>query len=532
MIRELTKTAAAIFLFSLCFAADKLAVTTKTEGTVDVVRSEASQALKRGTILLDQDLVISKKDGQAVIMFLDDKSQLKIKGDTEIRITGERGQGAISKQINMDYGVLKASISEQRKGDFIIATPTSVASVKGTEFWIISDPDSGDMIISNSGSVELVNNVTGETIVVPAGTIVESTVEGEMNVLKTVKISGRASTAVNANQFSLQNIRLLEGEVEVGNISGVIFISDNTVYEGGAVRIGAQVTVRGAFDAQSGKILATLLEVSMPVTVEGRATSAVMANIFSISDVSTLQGSLPSPPAGIRVDVNTVLEGDAIVAGAMVTVTGYFNSETGNLVASRIVAVMPEKAIKEIIVLLVSGTAESGIANDQFSFADLTVLDGSVDAGNISDIVFVSDSTAYSGCAVVPGMTVIVGGVYNDSTKAISARSVTVEPLIINGIVTTPIVNGQFEISDITVTEGNLDPADLSGMVIITDDTDIDPNGIFIGAEVQIEKCKQGPEDTGDIIARRVITGERIERKLIIKLEDGRGNKKDLIITF
>ena len=75
----------------------------------------------------------------------------------EILAAVERGK--ISKTISLDYGTVKATVTKQ-KGEFRIATPTSVASVKGTEWWVSSD-ENGDTFTVLNGIVEIENLVSG-----------------------------------------------------------------------------------------------------------------------------------------------------------------------------------------------------------------------------------------------------------------------------------------------------------------------------------------------------------------------------------
>lgn len=511
-------------------AVDKVAVTTRKEGDVKLKSTTRAEILElqRGTLLHDQDQITSGADGAALILFLDDKSQLKLKGNTEVIISGTRGDVGISKRISLDRGTLKASITEQRRGDFIIETPTSVASVKGTEFWIITTPGVGDLIISNTGTIELVNSVTGETITVPAGIIVESTQDGQVNVLQTMKISARAVGSVSGGQFAVQDIQVLEGGVDPGAFSGSIFVSDNTVFEGAAVAAGNQVTVRGAFDAQSGNLVASLVEVASPLVVEATATSAPVAGRFDIGDATVTQGQAAPPPGVVRISDNTVIEGGNIVTGAQVTVTGFFNSETGVINASHILVVIPERMVT---LVTVTGTAQSGISNNQFLIAGVGVVDGNVDAAHISGVIQVSDTTEFTGCDLTTGIQVQVRGIYDDSTQVITAAEVNVAVLRMEATVASPITNDQFQITDITVLEGGIDPASLSGIIQLTDETEVDRASIQVNTVITIESCVAGGA-AGIIVATEVMVGEAPERQLIIRLEDARGNRKDLLITF
>jgi len=161
--------------------ASKIAVATKVQGSVDLkeVGKKEFKVLKAGTILADGDKIRTGKTGFAVVIFIDDKSILKIKGDSEAVITGKRTAASISKKINMDGGTIRATISQQDV-DFVIQTPTSVASVKGTDFWMISDPFQGDQVIGIEGLISLVNMETGQEVDVSEGMTGSSTQDGQV----------------------------------------------------------------------------------------------------------------------------------------------------------------------------------------------------------------------------------------------------------------------------------------------------------------------------------------------------------------
>ena len=117
----------------------KIAVATKVKGLVEIMPIGKTEFfdLKAGTILSDGDKIRTGKSGFAAILFIDDKSTLKLKGNTEAVISGQRTAASISKKINLDSGTIRATINKQNT-DFVIQTPTSVASVKGTDFWSVS----------------------------------------------------------------------------------------------------------------------------------------------------------------------------------------------------------------------------------------------------------------------------------------------------------------------------------------------------------------------------------------------------------
>ena len=163
--------------------ADKIAVATKVKGLVEImpVGERGFSKLKPGTILSDGDKVRTGSKGFVAVIFIDDKSTLKLKENSEAVITGQRSAASISKKINMDSGTVRATITKQN-ADFVIQTPTSVASVKGTDFWLITDPENGDQIIGIEGIVGLTNNETGQEVDVSEGMSGISTPDGNIGL--------------------------------------------------------------------------------------------------------------------------------------------------------------------------------------------------------------------------------------------------------------------------------------------------------------------------------------------------------------
>ena len=165
---------------------NKIAVTTKVKGLVEImpIGEENFANLKPGTILSDGDKIRTGSSGFTAIIFIDDKSTLKLKENSEAVISGQRSAQSIAKKINMDVGTVRATVNKQNS-NFVIQTPTSVASVKGTDFWMITDPLDGDLVIGLDGIVTLTNNETGAEVDVTEGTSGSSTPDGDVDVEET-----------------------------------------------------------------------------------------------------------------------------------------------------------------------------------------------------------------------------------------------------------------------------------------------------------------------------------------------------------
>ena len=174
-----------LFFVSIALGS-KIAVATKVKGLVEIMPKGKTEFfdLKAGTILSDGDKIRTGKSGFAAIIFIDDKSTLKLKGNTEAVISGQRTAASISKKINMDTGTVRATVKKQNT-DFVIQTPTSVASVKGTDFWLLTDPVTGDQVIGIEGIVGLTNSETGQEVDVNEGMSGISTPDGNLGVNET-----------------------------------------------------------------------------------------------------------------------------------------------------------------------------------------------------------------------------------------------------------------------------------------------------------------------------------------------------------
>ena len=180
-----------IFIFFLSFVlGNKVAVTTKVKGLAEImpVGEEKFSDLKPGTILSDGDKIRTGSSGFTAIIFIDDKSTLKLKENSEAVINGQRSARSIAKKINMDVGTIRATVNKQNS-NFVIQTPTSVASVKGTDFWMITDPIDGDLVIGLEGVVTLTNNETGSEVDVTEGNSGTSTPDGDVDIEETEESS-------------------------------------------------------------------------------------------------------------------------------------------------------------------------------------------------------------------------------------------------------------------------------------------------------------------------------------------------------
>ncbi len=150
-------------------AAKSVAVTVKATGEVflAVGGGKTEKALKTGDRLNDGDRVRTGADGRAVLVFTDDKSQLKLTPQTDLVLHAKRTGSRTDKEVELSTGTLWSKVTRQQ-GEFRIATPTSVASVKGTAWWTRTNPEQTE-IITEEGIVALLSRRTGESVDVLMG---------------------------------------------------------------------------------------------------------------------------------------------------------------------------------------------------------------------------------------------------------------------------------------------------------------------------------------------------------------------------
>ena len=176
-----------VFIISSIFAQDQMAVTTKVFGNVEIFKKKGSSVeLKQGSILSIGDQIKTSRGSFAAIIFIDDRSILKIKENSILTLNGQRKRGSISKEINLQGGSLRAQVTDQTRKNFTIESSVSVASVKGTDFWFINDNDNGqDFVHGLDGLIELTNKNSGISVDIEAGITGFSTIDGNLQTKKT-----------------------------------------------------------------------------------------------------------------------------------------------------------------------------------------------------------------------------------------------------------------------------------------------------------------------------------------------------------
>jgi hypothetical protein len=175
-----------IFIFSLLIGGDRIAVATKVIGSVEYVRGkDFAKSVRKGHIIESGDKITTAKGGFVALLFIDDKSALKVKENSEVIISGNKNNRAIAKRIGLKGGTIRAQVGKKQNRDFIVQTTVSVASVKGTDFWVVSDNNNGDSVIGIEGVIQLTNKISGDKIDIPSGITGLATKDGQLQSFNT-----------------------------------------------------------------------------------------------------------------------------------------------------------------------------------------------------------------------------------------------------------------------------------------------------------------------------------------------------------
>jgi len=152
----------------------QLAVLIKTVGPVEhqAHGAEGWASARQGQVLASGDKLRTGPGGAAALLFVSDRSLLKLDAETEVALRGDRESGTVSTRLWMGAGDLWAKVTRGESPHFQVETPTSVASVKGSEFYCLEDATGGNLFHAltgeyrygnGQGMIELTAGMTGSS---------------------------------------------------------------------------------------------------------------------------------------------------------------------------------------------------------------------------------------------------------------------------------------------------------------------------------------------------------------------------------
>ena len=161
-----------------------IAVAIKVTTDVYLRRSNKEELipLQKDDKLYPGDRIICGDKGIVSMVFTDTSVELKLFPNSDMTLQGMRTAAGIVKRLFLPIGKL---FSKVLNGNLEVVTPTSVASVKGTEWWTLVDSPDLTRIIVLEGEVQVKHRETDEIVVVEKGKTAASSSAGTLEIVPT-----------------------------------------------------------------------------------------------------------------------------------------------------------------------------------------------------------------------------------------------------------------------------------------------------------------------------------------------------------
>ncbi len=169
------------FVFPLIAKESSVALALKVNGDVELNRAENTSFLSLGQQLFNNDIITTGEDSFTAIKFIDGSSLLKLFPQSVLVIDSEKKDKKLNKKNKLNLGELWSKVT-RNTGAYELETPTTVVSVKGTEF-IVSVNDKGHTYLYTlEGKVNIRNKADGNSEDIEAGYKAFSSGNGEIIV--------------------------------------------------------------------------------------------------------------------------------------------------------------------------------------------------------------------------------------------------------------------------------------------------------------------------------------------------------------
>lgn len=163
------------------FAAESVAMLSASKGKVDLTREAKSVKFKAGDMLKNNDELRTGGESFAAYKYIDGSSTIKVFSNSVVRITANKSGKSLSKKVVIDKGSIFTDV-KPKSGAFMVQTPTTVASVKGTGFLTKITEDGISKFVVTDGEVELKILDSDDVKSVPAGNTAIIDAEGNFEI--------------------------------------------------------------------------------------------------------------------------------------------------------------------------------------------------------------------------------------------------------------------------------------------------------------------------------------------------------------
>ena len=284
-----------------------VAIIYKPVGSVEYLKNGKSWTkAAAATPLLSGDQVRTGVNSFVVIKFIEN-SILRLQENSQITIRAElTANKEFSKNVNLERGELTFDVKKRENEKFEFSTPTSVASIRGTQGMLIDGADSTDVLILGAGIVLFTNNVSNHSVNVTPGQTAYSYANGNIEVKKT----------------TLEQLQKLQGAMGGGGGGGTS--NNGTSSNGSGFSVGFAISAPVVTEGQDFNVTVELIQTSVPVD-----TLKTIVSYFALAYKNsslTIYKEVPATLSGNKVTF-AVPGADAISPSMQVYVI--FRTKTG-----------------------------------------------------------------------------------------------------------------------------------------------------------------------------------------------------------
>ncbi|HPV14923.1 MAG TPA: FecR family protein [Candidatus Cloacimonadota bacterium] len=166
------KTIFTLLLIALIFTAldaTGVALVTAAKGKVDLFRGGKNIKFKVGDSINDFDEIHTRNQSFAAYKYIDDSSSIKVFANSYVVVSASRRDKLLDKTIKVNSGRVFTKVNPNSKGSVRVSTPTTMASVNGTQFITIVNEEGEVTYIVTDGTVNVEVSQTGDKADVTAG---------------------------------------------------------------------------------------------------------------------------------------------------------------------------------------------------------------------------------------------------------------------------------------------------------------------------------------------------------------------------
>jgi FecR protein len=254
------KTFLTIFIIGVCAmkswaanpfdSAEPIATIHKPVGEVYYKTGDKDwQVAKVATPLYSGDRVKAGDNSFVIIKFIEG-SIIRVQENSEVVIRGEKESNKeFSKNVHLDRGEVGFTVQHQENEKFEFSTPTSVASIRGTEGLLATSQDSNDVLILGAGVVVFTNIISNQSVTVGANQAATSQSNGTITV----------------HEISPEQLERLRKSTNLGQGQGGQGSGGSGTSSNGNFKIGFSVSAPAVTEGEDLDVTVELTQLTVPI---------------------------------------------------------------------------------------------------------------------------------------------------------------------------------------------------------------------------------------------------------------------------